>query len=163
MIVNYIGSKDNEHNLTEYTLSTGKVVTLTEDEADELCLHIDKNLYLNSNEALEAEVQSMNEENELLAEELEELKHKMTKQNTKYTSIERMVEILNTVNPNINPKISIDILTSIYFGRHLLDATITISDRVYNMYIPKYTRVDYLVKELEKSLEGCSNYTITVN
>jgi predicted RNase H-like nuclease (RuvC/YqgF family) len=156
----YIGSRDNEHHVTEYTLTTGKVATLTEDEADELCLHIDKNLYLNSNEALEAELQSMDEENELLAEELEELKHKMTKQNTKYTSIERMVEILNTVNPNINPKISIDILTSV---RHLLDATVTISSRVYNISIPRYTRVDYLAEELEKPLKGYSNYTITIN
>lgn len=160
MIDNYIGSVDNEHHVTEYTLSTGKVITLTEEEAEELCLHIDKNIYLNSNEALEAELQSMDEENELLAEELEELKHKMVKQNTKYTSIERIVEILSTVNPNTNPNISIDILTSV---RHLLDVTITIRDKVYNINIPKYTRVDYLVEELEKPLKGYINYTITIN
>lgn len=160
MITNYIGSNDNEHHVTEYTLSTGKVITLTEEEAEELCLHIDQNLYLNSNEALEAELQSIGEENELLAEELEELKHKMVKQNTRYTSIDRIVEILSTVNPNTNPNISIDILTSV---RHLLDATITIRDRVYNINIPKYTRVDYLVEELEKPLKGYTNYTITIN
>lgn len=160
MITDYIGSNDTEHNVTEYTLSTGKVITLTEEEAEELCLHIDKNIYLNSNEALEAELQSMGEENELLAEELEELKHKMVKQNTRYTSIERIIEILSTVNPNTNPNISIDILTSV---RHLLDATITIRDRVYNINIPKYTRVDYLVTELEKPLKGYTNYTITIN
>lgn len=160
MIADYIGSNDTEHHVTEYTLSTGKVITLTEEEAEELCLHIDKNIYLNSNEALEAELQSMGEENELLAEELEELKHKMFKQNTKYTSIERIIEILSTVNPNTNPSISIDILTSV---RHLLGATITIRDRVYNINIPKYTRVDYLVKELEKPLKGYTNYTITIN
>ena len=153
MITNYIGSVGNEHHVTEYTLSTGKVITLTEEEAYELCLHIDKNLYLNSNEALEAELQSMDEE-------LEELKHKMHKQNTKYSSIERIVEILSTVNPNTNPSISIYILTSV---RHLLDATITIRDRIYNINIPSYTRVDYLVEELEKPLKGYSNYTITLN
>lgn len=160
MVTEYIGSESNKHGLTKYTLSTGCEVILTEEEAEELCLHIDKNIYLNSNEALEAEVQSLGEENELMAEELEELKYKMVKQNTKYTSIERMVEILSTVNPNTNPNISIDILTSV---RHLLDATITIRDRVYNINIPRYTRVDYLVNELEKPLKGYSNYTITLN
>ena len=35
MITNYIGSNDNEHNLTEYTLSTGKVATITEEEPEE--------------------------------------------------------------------------------------------------------------------------------
>ena len=160
MITDYIGSNNTEHHVTEYTLSTGKVITLTEEEAEELCLHIDKNIYLNSNEALEAELQSMDEENELLAEELEELKHKLVKQNTKYISIERIVEILSTVNPNTNPNISIDILTSV---RHLLDATVTIRDRIYNLNIPKYSRVDYVLEELEKPLKGYSNYTITLN
>ena len=32
---NYIGSADNEHNLTEYTLSTGKVATITDAEPEE--------------------------------------------------------------------------------------------------------------------------------
>ena len=32
---NYIGSADNEHHLTEYTLYTGKVATLTEEEPEE--------------------------------------------------------------------------------------------------------------------------------
>ena len=32
---NYIGSVDNEHHVTEYTLTTGKVVTLTEEEPEE--------------------------------------------------------------------------------------------------------------------------------
>jgi len=32
---NYIGLSDNEHHLTEYTLSTGKVVALTEEEPEE--------------------------------------------------------------------------------------------------------------------------------
>ena len=35
MIDNYIRSVDNEHHLTEYTLSTGKVSTLTEEEPEE--------------------------------------------------------------------------------------------------------------------------------
>ena len=35
MMDNYISSADNEHHLTEYTLSTGKVVTLTEEEPEE--------------------------------------------------------------------------------------------------------------------------------
>ena len=32
---NYIGSTDNEHNLTEYTLYTGKIATLTDAEPEE--------------------------------------------------------------------------------------------------------------------------------
>ena len=32
---NYIGSADNEHHLTEYTLSRGKVATITEEEPGE--------------------------------------------------------------------------------------------------------------------------------
>lgn len=32
---NYICSADNEHHLTEYTLSTGKVATITEEEPEE--------------------------------------------------------------------------------------------------------------------------------
>ena len=35
MITDYIGSADNEHHLTEYTLSTGKIATLTEEEPEE--------------------------------------------------------------------------------------------------------------------------------
>ena len=35
MITNYIGSKDNEHHVTEYTLSTGKVATITKEEPEE--------------------------------------------------------------------------------------------------------------------------------
>ena len=35
MIVNHIGSINNEHHVTEYTLSTGKVVTLTNEEPGE--------------------------------------------------------------------------------------------------------------------------------
>ena len=35
MIDNYIGSADNEHHIAKYTLSTGKVVTLTEEEPEE--------------------------------------------------------------------------------------------------------------------------------
>ena len=35
MIDNYTGSVDNEHHLTEYTLSTGKVVTLANEEPEE--------------------------------------------------------------------------------------------------------------------------------
>ena len=31
---NYIGSADNKHNLTEYTLSTGKIATLTDAEPE---------------------------------------------------------------------------------------------------------------------------------
>ena len=35
MIYNYIGSINNEHHVTEYTLSTGKVITLTNEEPEE--------------------------------------------------------------------------------------------------------------------------------
>ena len=35
MITDYIGSNDTEHHVTEYTLSNGKVVTLTEEEPEE--------------------------------------------------------------------------------------------------------------------------------
>ena len=35
MIVNYIGSKDNEQHVTEYTLSTDKVVALADEEPEE--------------------------------------------------------------------------------------------------------------------------------
>lgn len=48
MITNYVGSHNTEHHITEYTLTTGKVVTLTEDEADELCQFIDKTKYASS-------------------------------------------------------------------------------------------------------------------
>ena len=34
MIDNYIGSVDNKYHLTEYTLSIGKVVALTEEEPE---------------------------------------------------------------------------------------------------------------------------------
>lgn len=118
MVTEYLGSVSNKHGLTRYTLSTGLEVILTEEEAEELCLHIDKNLYLNSNEALEAELQSMEEESALLAEELEELKHRMGNQNTKDISIESIVEMLNTVDPDTDTKISVDTLISV---KHLLD------------------------------------------
>ena len=35
MIVNYIGSIDNRHEVTEYTLSTGTKLTLSKDEVEE--------------------------------------------------------------------------------------------------------------------------------
>ena len=35
MITNYIDSNDNEHHVTEYTLTTCKVITLTEEEPEE--------------------------------------------------------------------------------------------------------------------------------
>ena len=62
MIDNYIGSVDNEHHVTEYTLSTGKVITLTKEEADELCQYIDKANYASLVESLEIEVECLEEE-----------------------------------------------------------------------------------------------------
>ena len=35
MMADYVGSNDTEHHVTEYTLSTGKVATLTEEEPEE--------------------------------------------------------------------------------------------------------------------------------
>ena len=35
MIVNYIGSIDNRHEVSEYTLSTGTKLVLTKDEVEE--------------------------------------------------------------------------------------------------------------------------------
>ena len=35
MIVNYIGSIDNKHEVTEYTLSTGTKLVLSKDEVEE--------------------------------------------------------------------------------------------------------------------------------
>ena len=35
MIVNYIGSIDNRHEVTEYTLSTGTKLVLSKDEVEE--------------------------------------------------------------------------------------------------------------------------------
>ena len=35
MIVNYIGSIDNKHEVTEYTLSTGTKLILSKDEVEE--------------------------------------------------------------------------------------------------------------------------------
>ena len=35
MMDNYIGSADNEHHIAKYTLSTGKVATITKEESEE--------------------------------------------------------------------------------------------------------------------------------
>ena len=79
MITNYVGSNNTEHRVTEYTLSTGKVVTLTEDEADELCVYIDQNKYANQVEALECEVESLDHENEDLRKQIKELQEELLK------------------------------------------------------------------------------------
>ena len=40
MIVNYIGSMDNRHEVTEYTLSTGTKIVLSQEEVDEFVFNI---------------------------------------------------------------------------------------------------------------------------
>ena len=79
MITDYIGSNNTEHNVTEYTLSTGKVITLTEEEADELCQYIDKANYADLVESLEIEIASLEEENSDLHKEKDELENQVNK------------------------------------------------------------------------------------
>src|SRR5574344_1175705 len=123
MITNYIGSKDSEHHVTEYTLSTGKVITLTEEEADELCQFIDKAKYATLVESLEIEVASLEEENSDLHGEKDELENQVNKllgANKSFpatpgvcvrynTSLDRIVEIFNSLNARANPSIMINI------------------------------------------------------
>ena len=40
MIVNYIGSIDNRHDVSEYTLSTGTRLALSKDEVEEFVFNI---------------------------------------------------------------------------------------------------------------------------
>ena len=40
MIVNYIGSIDNRHEVSEYTLSTGTKIVLTKEEVEEFVFNI---------------------------------------------------------------------------------------------------------------------------
>ena len=48
MLIDYIGSIDDRHNLTKYTLSTGSVVILTEEEVEEFCQGIQANKILDN-------------------------------------------------------------------------------------------------------------------
>lgn len=48
MLIDYIGSKGNKHNLTKYTLSTGSVVMLTDEEVEEFCQGIQANKILDN-------------------------------------------------------------------------------------------------------------------
>ena len=40
MIVNYLGSLDNKHEVSEYTLSTGTKLVLSKEEVDEFVFNI---------------------------------------------------------------------------------------------------------------------------
>ena len=40
MIVNYLGSIDNRHEVTEYTLSTGTKLVLSKDEVEEFVFNV---------------------------------------------------------------------------------------------------------------------------
>ena len=40
MIVNYIGSIDNRHEVTEYTLSTGTKLVLSQEEVEEFVFNV---------------------------------------------------------------------------------------------------------------------------
>lgn len=40
MIVNYLGSIDNRHEVTEYTLSTGTKLVLSKDEVEEFLFNV---------------------------------------------------------------------------------------------------------------------------
>ena len=172
MITNYVGSKDNEHHVTEYTLSTGKVVTLTEEEADELCQFIDKTNYANLVDSLEVEVESLNEENSSLQEEVVELEKLVVKflgankaiptnpgvcvRNN--TSLDRIAEILKSLNARVNPSIMINIRKLSVSNVAL---SVVINNTIYNVLVPEYTGSEILEKQLRELL-GSHTYSLNV-
>ena len=167
MIADYIGSNDSEHHITEYTLSTGKVVTLTEEEADELCQFIDKTNYASLVEALEIEVESLDDENSSLHQEVDELKNQVYKllgANKSFigvrnnTSLARLEEIFNSLNARDKPNIMINI--------RKLDAcntalSVVINNLIYNVTVPDYTDPESLEKYL-RDLLGSHTYSLNV-
>ena len=167
MITNYIGSKENEHHVTEYTLSTGKVVTLTEEEADELCQFIDKANYASLVESLEIEVESLDEENSTLHQEVDELKihvYKWLGANKSYiwvrknTSLTRLEEIFNSLNARANPNIMINIRKLNACNTAL---SVAINNLIYNVSVPDYTDPESLEKYL-RDLLGSHTYSLNV-
>ena len=172
MITNYIGSNDNEHHVTEYTLSTGKVVTLTEEEADELCQFIDKTNYASLVESLEIEVESLEEENSDLHEENDKLENQVNKllgANKSFpatpgicvrynTSLDRLAEIFNSLNARANPSIMINIRKLSACNTAL---SIVINNTIYNVLVPDYTDPVELEKYL-RDLLGSHTYSLNV-
>ena len=172
MIDNYIGSVDNEHHVTEYTLSTGKVITLTEEEADELCQYIDKANYAALVESLEIEVASLEEENSDLHEEKDELENQVNKllgANKSFpatpgicvrynTSLDRLVEIFKSLNARANPSIMINIKRLNACNTAL---SVVINNTIYNVLVPDYTDPESLEKYLRDSL-GSHTYSLNV-
>ena len=168
----YIGSNDTAHHVTEYTLSTGKVVTLTEDEADELCQFIDKTNYASLVESLEIEVESLDEENSSLHEEVKELENQVTKLRganksfpatpgicVRYnTSLDRIAEIFNSLNARANPSIMINIRKLNTCNTAL---SVVINNTIYNVLVPDYTHTECLEKYLRDSL-GSHTYSLNV-
>lgn len=172
MITNYVGSNDTEHHVTEYTLSTGKVVTLTEDEADELCQFIDKTNYASLVESLEVEVESLDEENSSLHQEVDELQNQVNKllgANKSFpatpgicvrynTSLDRLVEIFKSLNARANPSIMINIRKLNACNTAL---SVVINNTIYNVLVADYTNTESLEKYL-RDLLGSHTYSLNV-
>src|SRR5574344_568309 len=168
----YIGSKDKEHHVTEYTLTTGKVITLTEDEADELCQFIDKTNYASLVESLEIEVESLEEENSDLHEENDKLENQVNKllgANKSFpatpgicvrynTSLDRLAEIFNSLNARANPSIMINIRKLNACNTAL---SVVINNTIYNVLVADYTDPKSLEKYLRDSL-GSHTYSLNV-
>ena len=172
MITDYIGSNNTEHHVTEYTLSTGKVITLTEEEADELCQFIDKANYAALVESLEIEVASLEEENSDLHEEKDKLENQVNKllgANKSFpatpgicvrynTSLDRLVEIFKSLNARANPSIMINIKKLNACNTAL---SVVINNTIYNVLVPDYTHTESLEKYLRDSL-GSHTYSLNV-
>ena len=165
MITDYIGSNDTEHHVTEYTLSTGKVITITEEEADELCQFIDKANYAALVESLEIEVASLEEEKD----ELENQVNKLLGANKSFTatpgicvrystSLDRLVEIFKSLNARANPSIMINIRKLNACNTAL---SVVINNTIYNVLVPDYTHTESLEKYLRDSL-GSHTYSLNV-
>lgn len=172
MITDYIGSNDTEHHVTEYTLSTGKVITLTEEEVDELCQYIDKTNFASLVESLEIEVASLLEEKDELHEEKDELENQVNKllgANKSFpatpgicvrysTSLDRLVEIFKSLNARANPSIMINIKKLNTCNTTL---SVVINNTIYNVLVPDYTDPVELEKYLRDSL-GSHTYSLNV-
>lgn len=172
MITDYIGSNDTEHHVTEYTLSTGKVITLTEEEADELCQFIDKANYAALVESLEIEVESLEEENSSLHLEnnvLENQVNKLLGANKSFpatpgicvrynTSLDRIAEIFNSLNARANPSIMINIRKLNACNTAL---SVVINNTIYNVLVADYTDPEGLEKYL-RDLLGSHTYSLNI-
>lgn len=172
MITNYIGSNDTEHHVTEYTLSTGKVITLTEEEADELCQFIDKANYAALVESLEIEVASLEEENSSLHLEVNVLENQVNKllgANKSFpatpgvcvrynTSLDRLAEIFNSLNARANPSIMINIRKLNACNTAL---SVVINNTIYNVLVADYTDPEGLEKYL-RNLLGSHTYSLNI-